>query len=73
MDHNTKKPLEEFNRRWGKEETFDKEQGFKTERVKWRHQLGVHPIFVVASFLDPRTKSLKAFEDRDNPKGVCIM
>jgi hypothetical protein len=54
--HNLAKVLlKDLNCRWGESSTYD---GI-VHRGRMNRQVGVHPVLVIASFLDPRFKSLQ--------------
>ena len=60
--------LEDFETRWkpDDEAVFD----FEVQRADLNRQTGIHPLLVVASFLDPRFKQLNAIASPTNRKKV---
>ena len=56
--------LKDLNCRWGESSTYD---GI-VHRGRMNRQIGVHPVLVMASFLDPRFKSLQHLQLREKMK-----
>ncbi len=56
--------LKDLNCRWGESSTYD---GI-VHRGRMNRQVGVHPVLVMASFLDPRFKSLQHLQLREKIK-----
>ena len=56
--------LKDFEERWGKsgEPMFNQQ----VQRASLKRQKGIHPSFLIATFLDPRTKTLVSIPDEQS-------
>ena len=60
--------LEDFNRRW--KSVDDDVFTPQVQRVEENRQFGIHPLLLVATFLDPRFKELNAIPNFNNRRKV---
>jgi hypothetical protein len=58
--------LKDLNCRWGESNTYDG----KVHRGRMNRQVGVHPVLVIASFLDPRFKNLQHLVQHGDDKAM---
>lgn len=68
-----KKLLEGFDKQWilNDDDSFD---DMDVQQADQKRQVGVHPVLLVATYLDPRFKELKVIESENNRTKVknCV-
>lgn len=68
VKHLAKNLLEDFEDRWKTED--DAVFNFEVQRADLNRQLGIHPMLIIATYLDPRFKELAAIESPSNRRKV---